>query len=119
SWKTVMDTVRLARRVQPSVVKSVALLQIFPGTHWYDYCKQRNYLDDAYWLTSNPVPFFTFEHSELALSFYGFFISFASHWFKSPLAGLRFFFAAVSRYSPRVARAVLRLLRTKVLRMKY
>ncbi|MEW5946803.1 MAG: radical SAM protein [bacterium] len=112
SWSTVMETVRLVRRLKPSYVRSVALLQVFPGTHWYEYCRSRGYLDDEYWLSARPVPYYTFEHSELALSFYGFFITFASQWHSSPLRGTVFLFTAIYKYAPRIAKAVLKLFMT-------
>lgn len=105
SWQTVKETIRLVRRLQPSMVKSISLLQVFPGTHWYEYSKGKGFLSDDYWLTENPVPYFTFEHSELVLSYYGFMITLASHWYRSPSLGIKYFFSAIRRYAPRIRRA--------------
>jgi len=37
-------------------------LWIYPGTEVYDYGKSKGWIDDSYWLTNKPCPYFTLEH---------------------------------------------------------
>jgi radical SAM superfamily enzyme YgiQ (UPF0313 family) len=39
-------------------------LWVFPGTEVYEITKAKGAMNDDYWLTDKPVPFFTIEHSE-------------------------------------------------------
>lgn len=102
NWSTVKETVSLVKQASPAEVKSVALLQIFPGTHWYKHCQEKGYLDDSYWLTEKPVPYYTFENSELKLMIFGFMISFASQWKLSPFRGIKYFFSVLYTYRRRI-----------------
>lgn len=40
-----------------------ALLTVYPGTEIYEIAKARGLLDDEYWLSDEPTPVFTVEHS--------------------------------------------------------
>ncbi len=44
---------------------NVAIL--YPGTELYDIAKAKHVISDSYWLTEQPTPFFTVEHSEKKL----------------------------------------------------
>ncbi|MBW3022570.1 B12-binding domain-containing radical SAM protein [Candidatus Woesearchaeota archaeon] len=60
--KTVAETARFMDEIgaRPKVVE---LLEIYPNTDIYALAKSKGLLDDSYWMTDNPVPIYTAEHS--------------------------------------------------------
>ncbi len=59
---TVNDTVRMIETVRPDFI-SVSEAMVFPGTELYDLAKQRNLVNDDYWLSDRPAPYFTVENN--------------------------------------------------------
>ena len=39
-------------------------LWVYPGTEVYEIAKQKGMIDDNFWLSDKPCPFYTAEHSE-------------------------------------------------------
>jgi hypothetical protein len=37
-------------------------LWIYPGTEVYEIAKKAGWIDDSYWLTDKPCPYYTMEH---------------------------------------------------------
>ncbi len=62
---TINETISLLKEIK--VVGEPAILQIYPGTSLYDYCKEKGYLTDEFWLEDKLIPLFTYEHSEKKL----------------------------------------------------
>jgi len=65
---TINETISLLKEIK--VVGEPAILQVYPGTALYDYCKEKGYLIDEYWIEDNPVPLFLYEHSKNKLMFW-------------------------------------------------
>ena len=64
NWETVKETVKFLKTLKNVNVNSVAKLQLYPNTAMYELAKKQSLVDDSYWLTENPVPFYTYENSE-------------------------------------------------------
>lgn len=62
SDNTVQDTVRMIETVRPDFI-SVSEAMVFPGTELYELAKQRNLVNDDYWLSDRPAPYFTVENN--------------------------------------------------------
>jgi len=73
---TVKETIALLKEIK--IVGEPAILQIYPGTELYDYCKEKGYLTDEFWLEDKLVPLFIYEHSRAKLMFWITKISFFS-----------------------------------------
>lgn len=64
--ETIDETLKLIENVQPDIV-SADIATIFPGTALYDISLREGIITDEFWLTENPAPYFTLEHSEATL----------------------------------------------------
>ena len=60
--KTFKETQNLLKIINADSI-SVASTIIFPGTALYDYCKNKGFIDDSYWLTQKPAPICTIENN--------------------------------------------------------
>lgn len=63
---TVTKTANFLKKLQKILYNpnyGANLLKIFPGTEIYEIAKAADFIDDNYWLTDKPVPFFTLENS--------------------------------------------------------
>ncbi len=60
--ETINKTILLMKIIKPSSV-AVSKTMIFPGTDLYKYAKSLGIIEDNYWLTSKPPPYYTYEHS--------------------------------------------------------
>lgn len=66
TWKTVKETANLIKKLQkyvPMEIFYANILWIFPGTEEYETMKKKELIDDSYWLTDRPAPYYTNEHS--------------------------------------------------------
>jgi len=61
SDKSVDDTVRMIEMVEPDFV-SVSETMVFPGTALYELARSKGLVDDDYWLSDRPAPYYTVEH---------------------------------------------------------
>jgi len=72
---TIKETIGLVMKLQK--IKYLLYLDepntcfVYPGTQLCDMAKQAGQLGDDYWLTDNPIPFFTVENDEAQLAKYG------------------------------------------------
>lgn len=67
--ETVRETIGFIKQLQKLMINKMeffyaAPLWVFPGTEVYQMSVQKGKMNDNYWLTDRPVPFFTAEHSE-------------------------------------------------------
>lgn len=60
--QTIEETCRLIKEVKPDIISPMETM-IFPGTELYDLAKEQGLLDDSYWLTDKPQPYYTIENS--------------------------------------------------------
>ena len=60
--ETINKTVILMKIIKPTQL-SVSKTMIFPGTDLYSLAKAQGIIEDNYWLTSKPPPYYTYEHS--------------------------------------------------------
>ncbi|OGG29101.1 hypothetical protein A2973_00680 [Candidatus Gottesmanbacteria bacterium RIFCSPLOWO2_01_FULL_49_10] len=68
--ETVEETIRFVQRIQRIkylVFVDIGILLVYPGTEIYSIAKKRGFMNDSYWLTEKPTPFFTVEHSQKQL----------------------------------------------------
>ena len=72
---TIKETIDLVVKLQK--IKYLLYLDepntcfVYPGTQLYELAKQAGQLQDDYWLTDKPIPFFTVEHTEAELAGFG------------------------------------------------
>jgi radical SAM superfamily enzyme YgiQ (UPF0313 family) len=78
--QTVNETIDLIRRTsfeeELKFIGLPGLFQVFPGNSVYDLAKEQGFINDEYWLSDKPVPFYTYEHSRFTLLFWSFKIAF-------------------------------------------
>jgi anaerobic magnesium-protoporphyrin IX monomethyl ester cyclase len=63
---TIDETIDLVQRMQaikPIYYEDIGMLIVYPGTEVYKIAKEKGIIDDDYWLTDRPTPFYTAEHS--------------------------------------------------------
>lgn len=53
-------TIRLLRAIQPDLVWP-QIAMVFPGTDLHEKAKRAGFIDDDYWLTDFPAPYYTYE----------------------------------------------------------
>lgn len=56
--KTIGDSIKLVRKTKPDSVTPY-ITMVFPGTPLYEMCKAQGYLNDDFWLTDRPAPYFS------------------------------------------------------------
>ncbi|MFH1201764.1 MAG: radical SAM protein [Candidatus Omnitrophota bacterium] len=66
SEETISETVRLLERLKPDF-RAVQLTMVFPGTALYELAKTKRMINDEYWLTDLPQPYYTAERSRSQL----------------------------------------------------
>lgn len=62
---TIKETARLVQKMQMIkyfIYDDIGILAVYPGTEVYSISKSAKKIEDDYWLTDKPVPFFTVEH---------------------------------------------------------
>jgi radical SAM superfamily enzyme YgiQ (UPF0313 family) len=59
--ETVQETINLLKKIRPYKVITQKTM-IFPGTALYELAKEQKFVDDEYWLSSKPQPYYTFEN---------------------------------------------------------
>lgn len=65
SEETVSETIRFVKKlrgIKPYDLVGVAPLWVYPNTEVFQTMKDKGCIDDAYWLTTGDVPYYTVEH---------------------------------------------------------
>ena len=62
SDKTIQETIDLVRTIAPDKIRTT-LTMVYPATELYEFCKQKGFINDSYWLNDNAAPIFTVENS--------------------------------------------------------
>lgn len=63
---TIFETIKLVQTLQKikyTYFDDIGVLYIYPGTEIYEIAKSAGFINDDYWMSDKPVPFFTVEHS--------------------------------------------------------
>ena len=60
--ETIKKTITLLKIIKPHSI-TIAKTTIFPGSDLYNLAKKQNFIDDDYWLTVKPPPYYTYENS--------------------------------------------------------
>lgn len=60
--ETINKTIALLKLIKPSKFE-ISLAMVFPGTQLYVLAKAQGFIDDKYWLTNRPPPYYTHENS--------------------------------------------------------
>jgi len=60
--ETVNQSVKLLKKIKPDITIP-QILMLAPGTKLYDKAKQQKLIDDSYWLSSLPLPYYVYENS--------------------------------------------------------
>lgn len=64
--ETVTETIRLVRATQKmhyNYIAGIGKLWVYPGTEIYQMMKEAKCVDDDFWMSDKPVPYYTVEHS--------------------------------------------------------
>lgn len=64
--KTISETINLVQTTQKihyNWIAGVGKLWVYPGTEVYDLMKKVGQIDDDFWLSDKPVPYYTVEHN--------------------------------------------------------
>ncbi len=62
SDESIHHTINLMKIINPyKIVTSITM--VFPGTDLYKLAKKQGFIDDNYWLSSKPQPYYTYENS--------------------------------------------------------
>ena len=86
---SVNETIRLVKKLKLDQ-NSVGVAEIYPGTRLYEIAKSKNFITDDYWLTENPPPFYTVEHSAIKLKLWAFLIILNSKIAQGAFTAIRF-----------------------------
>jgi radical SAM superfamily enzyme YgiQ (UPF0313 family) len=62
SDKTINETIDLVRTIAPDKIRTT-LTRVYPATDLYEFCKQKGFINDSYWLNDKAAPIFTFENN--------------------------------------------------------
>jgi anaerobic magnesium-protoporphyrin IX monomethyl ester cyclase len=74
---SIEETKKLLRMIKPHFIVT-AKTMVMPGTDLYEQAKAARLVDDNFWLTDAPPPFFTVEHNEAQLNLWADEIAFAT-----------------------------------------
>jgi anaerobic magnesium-protoporphyrin IX monomethyl ester cyclase len=74
---SIEETKKLMRRIRPSLIVT-AKTMVMPGTDLYEQAKTARLIDDDFWLTDAPAPYFTVEYNEAQLNLWADEISYAT-----------------------------------------
>lgn len=58
SEKTVNETINLIKTIKPDNI-AIHITSIYPATSLYELAKLKGLIDDSYWLSDNPAPYYT------------------------------------------------------------
>ncbi|MDI6782132.1 MAG: radical SAM protein [bacterium] len=61
--ETIAETKSLLNEITTEEIRSVGILQIYPQTKLYELAKENGMINDDFWLTDQPIPYYTAEHS--------------------------------------------------------
>ncbi|MFH1905710.1 MAG: radical SAM protein [bacterium] len=105
---TVRESTEFIQTVQKmyySKVVGVGKLMVYPGTEVYDIMKKSNHIKDDFWLTENPIPYYTVDHDVTKLIEYENYImdrvgidkiltisGFKNHFLKMPIVVIKHIF---------------------------
>jgi anaerobic magnesium-protoporphyrin IX monomethyl ester cyclase len=78
SEHTINDTIELVRAIKPDKIR-ITLTMVYPATDLYEFCKQKGFINDDYWLSDKAAPIFTVENSLKQLKKWESRINFAYH----------------------------------------
>ena len=106
--QSVKDTIELIRRLNLDVVPP-AVAEIYPGTQLYEIAKKRGFITDDYWLTEDPPPFYTVEHSAERLQWWAFLIGLSSKRLQGNITAAHYLAWFVSSKRRKVARYFARI----------
>jgi len=67
NYKTINNTIRFLKKIKPDLIGTEGGLQIYPGTRIYNYCKEKGYIDDSFWLSKERIKIYDFEFTPLLL----------------------------------------------------
>ena len=64
---TIRETIKLLKVIKPDIIVP-QILMICPGTELFEIAKSQNFINDNYWLSDLPLPYYTYEHDLYTLS---------------------------------------------------
>ena len=65
--ETINETIKLLKQTRNAEFRIPSIFQLFPGNQIYQEAVEKGFIDDNYWLTSKPAPFYTYEHPKKQL----------------------------------------------------
>ena len=58
--KSINSTINLLRKIEPDIILP-QIAMITPGTKLFDMAKEKGFIDESYWLSDLPFPYYTYE----------------------------------------------------------
>ncbi|MBI5100216.1 MAG: B12-binding domain-containing radical SAM protein [Nitrospirae bacterium] len=58
-----INLVQTLQKIKYTFYGDIGVLYIYPGTEIYEIAKKKHIIDDNYWMSDKPVPYFTAEHT--------------------------------------------------------
>jgi radical SAM superfamily enzyme YgiQ (UPF0313 family) len=74
--ETVNETICLLRKIPNAKFHIPGVFQVYPGTEIYENLKEKGWINDDYWVSNKPAPFYTFENNKRKLVFWALKIGF-------------------------------------------
>ncbi len=59
--RSIKETIKLLKIIKPDIIIP-QILMITPGTELFETAKSQNFINDNYWLSEIPLPYYTYEH---------------------------------------------------------
>ncbi len=62
--KTVDETIKVLKKIKPdNPIRGGSILIVFPGTEIYTAMKNKGKINDNFWLTDKPMPYYSLDHN--------------------------------------------------------
>ena len=85
--ETVNETISLLKQCPNAEFRIPAIFQIFPGNLLYEQAKSKGFINDDYWLTDKPAPYYTYENSKKKLVWWALKIALYHKYYQGKLCG--------------------------------
>lgn len=107
---SINETIQLINKIKLDI-SSVAVTELYPGTQLYEMAKRKNFINDEYWLSEAPPPFYTAEHSAEKLQWWAFLIVLNAKKIQGPLETIKFLIQYVISKRRKIMKYIVKLLK--------
>ena len=113
TWSTINESIEFAKTLKNFDIDAVSPLEIYPNTEVYHMAKEKGF-DENFWLTEQPVPHYTYEHSDEELSKMAFTIVYKNKINQGLFKFLSFSFKYFRKKPGKTIRFILSLIKGKI-----